>query len=64
MNKFKVISDFTPQGDQPKAIQNLKNGVTKGLDYQTLMGITGAGKSANCLAYRRVANALPCTRAK
>ena len=30
MNKFKVISDFTPQGDQPKAIQNLKNG----LDYQ------------------------------
>ena len=46
MNKFKVISDFTPQGDQPKAIQNLKNGVTKGLDYQTLMGITGSGKSA------------------
>ena len=46
MNKFKVISDFTPQGDQPKAIQNLKNGVTTGLDYQTLMGITGSGKSA------------------
>ena len=46
MNKFKVISDFTPQGDQPKAIQNLKNGVTNGLDYQTLMGITGSGKSA------------------
>ena len=57
MNKFKVISDFTPQGDQPKAIQNLKNGVTNGLDYQTLMGITGSGKS-------RVANALPCTRTK
>ena len=46
MNKFKVISDFTPQGDQPKAIQNLKNGVTNGLDYQTLVGITGSGKSA------------------
>ena len=46
MNKFKVISDFIPQGDQPKAIQNLKNGVTNGLDYQTLMGITGSGKSA------------------
>jgi excinuclease ABC subunit B len=46
MNKFKVISDFTPQGDQPKAIQNLKNGVTNGLDHQTLMGITGSGKSA------------------
>ena len=46
MNKFKVISDFTPQGDQPKAIQNLKNGVKNNLDYQTLMGITGSGKSA------------------
>ena len=46
MNKFKVISDFTPQGDQPKAIQNLKNGVKNKLDYQTLMGITGSGKSA------------------
>ena len=46
MNKFKVISDFTPQGDQPKAIQNLKNGVMNNLDYQTLMGITGSGKSA------------------
>ena len=46
MNKFKVISDFTPQGDQPKAIQNLKNGVENNLDYQTLMGITGSGKSA------------------
>ena len=44
--KFKVISDFTPQGDQPKAIQNLKNGVKNNLDYQTLMGITGSGKSA------------------
>ena len=46
MNKFKVISDFTPQGDQPKAIQNLKNGVKNNLGYQTLMGITGSGKSA------------------
>ena len=46
MNKFKVISDFIPQGDQPKAIQNLKNGVMNNLDYQTLMGITGSGKSA------------------
>ena len=46
MNKFKVISDFIPQGDQPKAIQNLKNGVKNNLNYQTLMGITGSGKSA------------------
>ena len=46
MNKFKVISDFSPQGDQPNAIQNLKQGVINNLDYQTLMGITGSGKSA------------------
>src|SRR5210317_1627206 len=43
---FKVISDFSPQGDQPTAIQNLKQGVINNLDYQTLMGITGSGKSA------------------
>jgi len=46
MNKFEVISDFKPQGDQPKAIQKLTNGIKKGHDFQTLMGITGSGKSA------------------
>ena len=46
MNKFEVISDFKPQGDQPKAIQKLKKGIKKGYNFQTLMGITGSGKSA------------------
>ena len=46
MNKFEVISDFKAQGDQPKAIRKLKNGIKKGYDFQTLMGITGSGKSA------------------
>src|SRR5210317_1080142 len=46
MNKFKAISDFIPQGDQPDAIQNLKKGILNNFDYQTLMGITGSGKSA------------------
>ena len=46
MNKFEVISDFKPQGDQPKAIQKLKKGIKKGYDFQTLMGISGSGKSA------------------
>ena len=46
MNKFKVISDFIPQGDQPDAIQKLKKGILNNFDYQTLMGITGSGKSA------------------
>jgi excinuclease ABC subunit B len=46
MNKFKVISDFTPKGDQPAAIEKLKNGIESNTDFQTLMGITGSGKSA------------------
>ena len=45
-NKFKVISEFTPKGDQPAAIQKLKNGIDSNIDFQTLMGITGSGKSA------------------
>ena len=46
MNKFKVISEFTPKGDQPAAIEKLKNGIESNTDFQTLMGITGSGKSA------------------
>jgi len=46
MNKFQVVSEFKPEGDQPKAIEKLKNGIAKGHDFQTLMGITGSGKSA------------------
>ena len=46
MSKFEVISEFKPEGDQPKAIEKLKKGIRKGFDFQTLMGITGSGKSA------------------
>jgi len=46
MSKFEVISEFKPEGDQPKAIEKLKKGIRKGIDFQTLMGITGSGKSA------------------
>ena len=46
MSKFKVVSEFKPEGDQPKAIEKLKKGIGKGYDFQTLMGITGSGKSA------------------
>ena len=46
MKKFKVISEFTPKGDQPAAIKKLKNGIDNNIDFQTLMGITGSGKSA------------------
>ena len=50
---FKLISDFKPTGDQPQAIEQLKNGILAGVRYQTLMGVTGSGKTftiANMLA--------------
>ena len=46
MSRFEVVSDFKPEGDQPKAIEKLREGLNKGFDFQTLMGITGSGKSA------------------
>jgi excinuclease ABC subunit B len=44
--RFEVVSDFQPAGDQPKAIDALASGVERGDRYQTLLGITGSGKSA------------------
>jgi len=46
MPPFKVVSDFQPAGDQPKAIEGLALGVDRGDRFQTLLGITGSGKSA------------------
>ncbi len=46
MNKFEVISEFEPKGDQPNAINELYDGIKKGKNFQTLKGITGSGKSA------------------
>jgi excinuclease ABC subunit B len=43
---FQVVSDFAPAGDQPKAIEELARGVDRGDRFQTLLGITGSGKSA------------------
>lgn len=43
---FEVVSNFTPAGDQPKAIAELSEGVNLGERFQTLLGITGSGKSA------------------
>jgi excinuclease ABC subunit B len=43
---FEVISDFVPSGDQPEAIARLSEGVRRGDRFQTLLGITGSGKSA------------------
>jgi excinuclease ABC subunit B len=45
MPEFKVESEFAPSGDQPKAIEQLAEGVVRGDDYQTLLGVTGTGKT-------------------
>ncbi len=43
--KFHLVSDFQPQGDQPAAIASLVEGAQKGLKHQTLLGVTGSGKT-------------------
>ncbi len=43
--KFKVVSEFSPTGDQPNAIKQLVNGLDQGERYQTLLGVTGSGKT-------------------
>lgn len=43
--KFKLVSDFQPTGDQPEAIRQLTNGLNSSVPYQTLLGVTGSGKT-------------------
>lgn len=45
MPQFEVVSKFSPAGDQPKAIAQLKRGVLEDMPYQTLLGVTGSGKT-------------------
>src|SRR3954471_1459296 len=45
MDRFQVISPFQPQGDQPQAIEQLAAGLLEGRKFQTLMGVTGSGKT-------------------
>lgn len=52
-NKFKVVSKYKPTGDQPQAIEKIADGFQKGLKFQTLLGVTGSGKTftmANIIA--------------
>jgi len=42
---FKLFSEFQPNGDQPQAISELNQGIEKGYKYQTLLGVTGSGKT-------------------
>ncbi len=53
MEKFKLVSNYKPQGDQPQAIEELVRGIEKGESFQTLLGVTGSGKTftmANVIA--------------
>ena len=45
MGLFKLVSDFSPQGDQPAAIEKLVDGIKRGEKFQTLLGVTGSGKT-------------------
>ena len=42
---FKLVSEYKPTGDQPQAIEKLSNGILEGKKYQTLLGVTGSGKT-------------------
>ncbi|SHH92371.1 Excinuclease ABC subunit B [Clostridium collagenovorans DSM 3089] len=45
MGEFKIKSEFSPTGDQPKAIESIVNGIKQGEKFQTLLGVTGSGKT-------------------
>ena len=45
MKVMELKSDYTPNGDQPKAIEQLLDGIDSGLAHQTLLGVTGSGKT-------------------
>ncbi|MFI5315509.1 MAG: excinuclease ABC subunit UvrB [Myxococcota bacterium] len=46
MADFEVVSDYKPLGDQPRAIADIVDGIARGAQFQTLLGITGSGKTA------------------
>ena len=45
MPEFQLESPFTPKGDQPQAIEQLVSGINDGIRSQTLLGVTGSGKT-------------------
>lgn len=45
MNKFHLVSNYKPSGDQPRAIKELKEGILRGDKHQVLLGVTGSGKT-------------------
>ena len=45
MDHFELVSEYKMMGDQPEAVERLAEGIADGLKYQTLMGVTGSGKT-------------------
>jgi len=67
MKPFKVVSPFEPAGDQPQAIANLAAGVRAGMKDQTLLGVTGSGKTftmAKLIEAVPKANTCACAKAR
>src|SRR5262245_7741311 len=63
MSKFKLVTPYKPTGDQPAAIAKLVDGLNKGKKEQTLLGVTGSGKTftmANIVAERQVPTLVLC----
>ena len=72
MANFQVVSEYRPSGDQPKAIEALAEGVLRGDHAQTLLGVTGSGKTytrdelrklisghlCRCTGYQNILNAV------
>ena len=53
MSNFELVSNYKPCGDQPRAIEELSDSISSGRRYQTLLGVTGSGKTftlANVIA--------------
>ena len=55
---FKLHSEYKPTGDQPKAIEYLRKGIEEGKKFQTLLGVTGSGKTfmLECVANELINN--------
>ena len=56
MDKFKLVSDYKPTGDQPEAIQKLVEGLNRGEREQTLLGVTGSGKTLFAQTLAKILN--------
>ena len=53
-NVFKLHSEYKPTGDQPQAIEYLSKGIKEGKKFQTLLGVTGSGKTFTILSTRKL----------